>query len=126
VFGVKRSLTVLFPTSAVLLLIACAKLANLLLARADRGEAAIRAALGASARRLMRQSMVEGVLLAVAGGVAGVLISFVGTRALIALAFPGTTFVPVTASRPTASRAARVRSTCTWHSARGVPASCEQ
>jgi predicted permease len=90
-----RSLTLLFATSAVLLLIASANLANLLLARADRGQAAIRAALGASATRLVRQSLTEGVLLALIGGVLGVVVAMLGTRALIALAFPGAVFVPV-------------------------------
>ncbi|MEO8677644.1 MAG: ABC transporter permease [Vicinamibacterales bacterium] len=90
-----RSLTLLFATSAVLLLIASANLANLLLARADRGQAAIRAALGASASRLVRQSLTEGVLLALVGGALGVAVASLGTRALIALAFPGAAFVPV-------------------------------
>jgi len=90
-----RSLTLLFATSAVLLLIASANLANLLLARADRGQAAIRVALGASASRLVRQSLTEGVLLAVIGGALGVFVAMLGTRALIALAFPGAQFVPV-------------------------------
>lgn len=90
-----RSLTLLFATSAVLLLIASANLANLLLARADRGQAAIRAALGASASRLVRQSLTEGVLLALIGGALGLVVSALGTRALIALAFPAAAFVPV-------------------------------
>jgi predicted permease len=93
-----QSLLLMFLTSAVLLLIACANLANLLLARADRGQAAIRAALGASSRRLMRQSMVEGIVLALAGALAGVLVAVVGTRALITLAFPPGAYVPVDAA----------------------------
>ena len=93
-----QSLSLMFLTSAVLLLIACANLANLLLARADRGQAAIRAALGASARRLMRQSVAEGLVLALAGGVAGIFVANLGTRMLIALAFPGGIYVPVDAS----------------------------
>jgi predicted permease len=97
-----QPLSLMFLTSAVLLLIACANLANLLLARADRGQAAIRAALGASAPRLLRQSVVEGLLLAVAGGVAGVAVAGAGTGMLIALAFPGGVYIPVSAS-PSAS-----------------------
>ena len=85
----------LFLTSAVLLLIATANLANLLLARADRGQVAIRAALGASAGRLMRQAMTEGIVLAVAGALVGLVVAPLATRALIALAFPTAAFVPV-------------------------------
>ncbi len=93
-----RSLAILFVTSALVLLVACANLANLLLARADRGQAAIRVALGAPAVRLMRQSLTEGILLALVGGLAGLAVATAGTRGLIALAFPGATFVPVDAA----------------------------
>jgi len=87
VFG--RSITLLFVTSGLVLLIASANLANLLLARADRGQAAIRAALGASSPRLMRQSLTEGVVLALLGGTVGIFVAAGATRALLALAFPG-------------------------------------
>jgi len=97
-----RSLQFLFATSAVLLLIASANLANLLLARADRGQAAIRAALGASSARLARQSLTEGVLLALVGGILGILVASMGMQGLIALAFPGAAYVPV-ATAPSAS-----------------------
>jgi len=93
-----RSLSLLFVTSALVLLVACANLANLLLARADRGQAAIRVALGAPTGRLMRQSLTEGILLALTGGLVGLLVATAGTRALIALAFPGARFVPVDAA----------------------------
>jgi predicted permease len=90
-----RSLTLLLMTSAVLLLIAAANLANMLLARADRGQAAIRAALGASAWRLIRQSMVEGLVLALIGAAAGVIIATWGANALVEIAFPGVQFMPL-------------------------------
>lgn len=90
-----RSLSVLFITSGLVLLIAAANLANLLLARADRGDAAIRSALGASASRLVRQALTEGVLLAVAGGLVGLIVAALGARALVAMAFQGSDFVPV-------------------------------
>ena len=90
-----RSLAVLFAASAMVLLIAMANLANLLLARADRGQAAIRAALGAPAGRLIRQALTEGVLLALAGGLIGVGVAAVGTRALLKVVFPLVSFVPV-------------------------------
>jgi predicted permease len=93
-----QSLLVLSITSALVLLIACANLANLLLARADRGQAAIRAALGASSRRLLSQSMIEGIVLALAGALAGFVVAIAGARALVALAFPTATFVPVDAT----------------------------
>jgi predicted permease len=93
-----QSLAILFVTSALVLLVACANLANLLLARADRGQAAIRVALGAPVIRLMRQSLTEGVVLALAGGLGGLLVATAGTRALLALAFPGATSLPVDAT----------------------------
>jgi predicted permease len=92
-----RALNLLLAASALVLLIAAANLANLLLARADRGQAAIRAALGASSGRLIRQALTEGIVLALAGSLAGVGLAAAGTRALISVVFPLVAFVPVDA-----------------------------
>jgi predicted permease len=91
----QRSLSILFAASAMVLLIAIANLANLLLARADRGQAAIRAALGASSRRLVQQSLVEGSVLAVIGGAVGVGVAALGTKTLLGWVFPVVSFVPI-------------------------------
>jgi predicted permease len=83
-----QALTVLLITSGLVLLIAAANLANLLLASADRGQAAIRAALGAPSSRLLGEALMEGVLLSLAGGVLAVWVATTGAGALVALAFP--------------------------------------
>ena len=94
---VAPSLRLLQALAAAVLLIACANLASLLLARgaARRTEMAVRVALGASRTRLVGQFLLESLLLACAGGVAGLLVSFAGARAIIKLAFRGATDVPV-------------------------------
>ena len=92
-----RSLRILLGVCGLVLLIACANVANLLLARAvaRRSQTAVRLAIGASRRQIVMQALVESILLAVLGGVVGLLVSIGTARLLVSLAFAGARFVPI-------------------------------
>ncbi|HTH01208.1 MAG TPA: ABC transporter permease [Vicinamibacterales bacterium] len=89
IFGpVRPALFVLLTAVALVLIVACVNVANLLLARASARahEAALRSALGASRSRLIRQAFAEAILLSTAAAVTGVILAFVGVRLLTSMA----------------------------------------
>jgi len=90
-------LRLLMWVSGLVLLIACANIANLLLVRGmnRRAEMSIRSALGAMRSRIIRQLLTESILLSTLGGVAGLMVAYAGTRMLLSLTFPGAQEVPI-------------------------------
>jgi putative ABC transport system permease protein len=100
----KDSLWLLLMAALCVLLVACANIANLLLARGlkERPQTALRAALGASRVRLVRKALAESLTLAVFGAVAGIAVAYAGARLILHLAFTGPdTWVPVDAAPST-------------------------
>jgi len=98
-----EGLLLLMVTAFCVLLVACANLANLLLARGlrNRQQTAVRVALGASRARLVRNALLESVLLSLIGGAAGVAVAYGGARLILYLAFHSmqqSTWIPVEAS----------------------------
>jgi predicted permease len=96
----KDHLKLLQWIAALVLLVACANVANLLLVRgmSQKAELSIRSALGAQRSRIVRQLLTESILLSGTGGLLGLAVSYLGAHALLALAFPNQHNMPVTAS----------------------------
>ncbi|MDE1178792.1 MAG: ABC transporter permease [Edaphobacter sp.] len=96
----EKSLMMLQMIAAFVLLIACANLANLMLVRgvARQQELSVRSALGASRARLVREMLVESVMLAVLGGALGLLVSYLSVKGILALAMSGVEVMPVSSS----------------------------
>jgi len=98
-----EGLRLLMITACCVLLVACANIANLLLARGlkNRQQAAVRVALGASRGRLIRNALIESITLSLIGGAAGVAVAWAGARLILYLAFhmlEQSTWIPVHAS----------------------------
>jgi predicted permease len=94
-----RSLQILLSVCGLVLLIACANVANLLLARgvARRGQIAVRMAVGATRGEIIKQALTESILLAIGGAIAGLLVAVAAARLLLALAFHSAHFLPISA-----------------------------
>ncbi|MBO0858116.1 MAG: ABC transporter permease [Chloracidobacterium sp.] len=90
--SIRENLWILFGAVGLLLLIACANVSNLLLSKAGarQKEMAVRAALGASRSRLIRQLLTESLLIAITGGALGVALAFGCLRAILAIVPPDT------------------------------------
>lgn len=95
-----QGLWMLMILSSVVLLIACANIANLMLARATahRTEISLRMALGAGRGRLIRQILTESVVLSFIGGLAGLAVAYAGSHLILTLAFPDAKSIPIQAS----------------------------
>jgi predicted permease len=95
-----KGLKLLMILSSVVLLIACANIANLLLARstARRGDIALRTALGAARGRILRQILTESLVLATIGGAAGLAVAYGGCHIILSLAFPDAKYLPISAN----------------------------
>jgi predicted permease len=92
-----KGLYLLMAICLLVLLVACANVANLLLARgtAQRANLALRMALGVGRARLLRTLMAESLVLACTGGLAGLAFAFAGTRIILSLAFPDSPQLPI-------------------------------
>ena len=96
----KNGLMLLSAASLLVLLVACANIANLLLTRttARYQQTALRLCLGATRARLMRAVLTESLLLSTAGGAAGLLLAYFTCKAILLVAFRGATYIPISAT----------------------------
>src|SRR5581483_9997262 len=85
----RKGLYLLVAISGLVLLVACANIANLLLARGTtrKAETSIRMALGAARSRLIRQLLTESILLSCLGGLVGIFVAYAGAKTILSLAF---------------------------------------